>query len=558
MRVRTPAMSRWGRLLLDLPPIALAVSVLVLLWQTVGPRRAYPFDLEWMEGGMLVHVWRLREGLPLYTPPSADWIPYIYPPLYPWLLSLVGEPSYATARTLSFVGTLAVGLAALAAVRREGAPWGLAAAAAAGFWVAYETTGAFFDLARNDTVALALATWALVAGRRGSRPGVVGAGLLLAVSFTAKHNYALLGVPMVLWLWRFRDLRTALLFAGASAGPALSWTIGLQVATDGAFLAYLLEVPGSHPLVGKRAWPLVQQELFGALTWLNAGALVAAVALMRERSATWAVGAVATGALGVGWLVSLVPSARKAAVGALPDGSLTWTALVVLAVGGLLATFFRRSRREGALWWAGALIVLVGLTILMRAHHGGFVNVLMPGIWILAVCGVLGLWALGRQHPVLGVLGLVLACAPAVQERWDPARFVPTDRDVAAMEKMLAELEAIDGEVLVPHAAWLPCQAGKAPSFPLIALWDVDHYRSPFSEEVTSLDAALAERRWAAILTPGKGLGHGMSDHYKQARKIKLRGRDGLQKTGWKVRPFWIWEPQRPPRPAEAREVVDP
>ncbi len=538
-------MPRWGRVLLDVPPIALAISVLVLLWQTVVPRLTYPYDLEWMEGGMLVHAWRLRQGLPLYTPPSAEWVPYIYPPLYPWLLSLWGEPSYGAARGLSLVAALACGLAALAAVRREGASWGLAAAAAAGFWVAYGTTGAFFDLARNDTLALALAAWALVLCRSGTTRAVVAAGLLLAVAFTAKHNYALLGVPMLLWCWRYRGRRLALVFAAASAGPALAWTVAMQLATDGVFLTYLLGVPGSHPLVAKRGWPLVEQELWGALSMMNAGALVAVLALIRERSSSWAVGAVATGLLGLGWVGSLIPAVRTAVVGALPDGVLVWVPLllVLLGIGGLLTTFWRRPRREGASWWVGVLVVLVPLTALMRAHHGGFVNVLMPGIWILAVGGCLALGALGRRHPVLAVLATVLACGPAVQERWDPARFVPTAADQAAMDTLRTQVAAMEGSVLIPHAAWLPHQAGKAPSFPLIALWDVDHRRSPFSGQGQDLDAALAEQRWGAILTAGKGLGHGMADHYRKVRKIELPPKHGMQKTGWKVRPLWVWEP---------------
>jgi hypothetical protein len=553
-------MPRWARLLLDLPPIALAVSVLVLIAETVAPRLSYPYDLEWMEGGMLVHVWRLREGLPLYAPPTGDWVPYIYPPLYPWLLSLVGEPSYNSARVLSLLAALACGLAAMAAVRREGASWGLAAAAGAGFLACYETTGAFFDLARNDTLALALATWGLVACRRGTRAGVVAGGLLLAAAFTAKHNYALLGLPMVLWLYRLRGRRRALAFVAASAAPALMWTVWMDLSTDGAFLTYLLKVPGSHPLVGKRGWPLVEKELWGALAMLNAGALVAAVTLLRERSLAWAVGVVAVVFLGVGWLGSQMPPVRSAVLSALPAGALLWgpLLLVVLAAGGLLGTFWRRERPETATWWGGMLVILVPLTILMRAHHGGFVNVLMPGIWILAVCGALGLQALGRRHWVLAVLAMVLACGPMFQQRWDPTRFQPTAADVAAMDRLREEIAAIEGPVLVPHAAWLPHQAGKAPSFPLIAFWDVDHFRGPYKDRVVAIDEALAQHRWAAIFTSGKSLGHGMEDAYKKTRKIKLQGKAGMQKTGWKVRPQWIWLPRLALEAQEPTDTTDP
>ena len=54
---------------------------------TVSQRIEYPYDLEWMEGGMLIHAWRIQQELGIYVPPSSDFIPYIYPPLYPTILS---------------------------------------------------------------------------------------------------------------------------------------------------------------------------------------------------------------------------------------------------------------------------------------------------------------------------------------------------------------------------------------------------------------------------------------------------------------------------------------
>ena len=244
----------------------------------------------------------------------------------------------------------------------------------------------------------------------------------------------------------------------------------------------------------------------------------------------------------------------------LPSGSVSWIALllVVLAALGLLVTFWRRERSEGASWWVGALLVLVPLTVLMRAHHGGFMNVLMPGIWVLSIVGVLAVHTLGRQHPVLAVLGVVLACGPLVQGRWDPARYAPTEGDVVAMDTLLEAVQGIEGEVLVPHAPWLPVQAGKSPSFPLISLWDVDHYRSPFREEVRTLDKAFADQRWAAIMIANKVLAHGMKKHYRKVRKIKLQAKDGVPKTGWKVRPQWIWEPISRPGADQPADAADP
>ncbi len=546
-------MPRWLRIALDVPPIALTVWILVLLVQTVGTRITYPYDLEWMEGGMLVHVWRLREGLPLYAAPTADWIPYLYPPFYPWLLSLLGPPDYASARALSFLCAILVGLAAVVAVRKERGSWGLAVAAAGIFWVAYDDVGAFYDLARNDTLALALAVWALVVGRAGTRKAVVGAGLLLAASFAAKHTYALLGIPMVLWLWRRRSSTRAAEFAVASAGPALAWTFGLQGVSDGHFLTYLLAVPGSHPLVASRAWPLAERELWEILLGLNVAAIAAVVVLSWQRSWRWRAGMGLLLIFGLSRLVAVVDLTW--AMRLAKDPVFSWTSFGVLVACAVvfLVTFWSQPRSEGATWWVGVLVVLVPLTVVMRAHHGGFANVLMPGIWILAVTGALVVHSFGQRHVVLAVFGAALACQPLVQGRWEPTRYTPTEADVAAMETVVEAVRGVEGEVFVPHAPWLPVLAGKSPSFPLIALWDVSHGFSPYAEEVKSVDAAMEAQRWAAIFTASKVLGHGMRKHYRKLRRLTMPGKAGYPKTGWRVRPHQVWVPRDQDEPVKER-----
>ena len=79
---RSDSTHRALRWLADLPMIAMAIGIGALLWRTVSPRLSYPYDLEWMEGGMLLHADRVMQAEPLYVLPSADFIPFIYTPLY--------------------------------------------------------------------------------------------------------------------------------------------------------------------------------------------------------------------------------------------------------------------------------------------------------------------------------------------------------------------------------------------------------------------------------------------------------------------------------------------
>ena len=88
--------------------------------------------------------------------------------------------------------------------------------------------------------------------------------------------------------------------------------------------------------------------------------------------------------------------------------------------------------------------------------------------------------------------------------------------------------------------------AGKKPAFHLIGLWDVDHKGGPLRAPSRAVDAAIAEGRWAAILTASDKLGHGLKDHYRKGERVLPPGKSLLQKTGWRVRPKNLWYPLVP------------
>jgi len=82
---------------------------LLLFLYTAARRLRYPFDLEWIESGMLVSVMRIAHGQGLYVAPSLDFVPYLYAPLYLYLaaaLSRITGISFATLRLISIVSTL--------------------------------------------------------------------------------------------------------------------------------------------------------------------------------------------------------------------------------------------------------------------------------------------------------------------------------------------------------------------------------------------------------------------------------------------------------------------
>lgn len=479
--------SRVSRVLGEAVPALAACWMLWFFAQTIGPRLEYLYDLEWMEGGLLVSAWRVREGLSLYPEPGPDYIPFIYPPLYSWVLGALGavfELGAPLGRWLSAVCSLGAAAALVVAARQERVGWGLALGAAGLFLSCYEDSGAFYDLVRIDGLAMLTLGWALVALRGGwLRAG----GLLLVAAFATKHHAAAFGLPALWWVWRGQGRASALRFAAWSVGPALLFLAGMSVATQGRFLVYLLGVPAGHPFVFERFLPGTPVALWEALPFSNALLGLAVVAVGRRASA-------------------------------------------------------------GQRWWLahGAMGAL--LCAIMRGHHGGFINVLIPGHWFLALGGALAgaalieRWSLAPVRVAVGAL-VAWQCWAG---RWEPGRLQPTEADWLAGQAVVERIQKIEGEVLSPYAPWYPVMAGKKPGFALITLWDIDHKWGPYHRYVKDIEAAVAEHRWAAILTAKDDKpGFGVAQHYRKLEALPVKGRALQPKTGWQQRPQFIFVPKQ-------------
>src|SRR2546426_12831223 len=154
---------RFARVLLFL----VSAAALVNLAFAFARRLAYPYDLEWMEGGMLAHALRLLQGQPIYAEPSARFVSFAYTPLYPIVLRLLAPVTgvgYLPARAVSVA---AFGLALVVAyvfVRRAGGSRATALGTAALPAAAFAPTGAWYDLARVDALFLGLTAAAAVIG----------------------------------------------------------------------------------------------------------------------------------------------------------------------------------------------------------------------------------------------------------------------------------------------------------------------------------------------------------------------------------------------------------
>ena len=411
--------------------LALAAWFVALLCYAFARRFAYPYDLEWMEGGMLAHALRLADGQPIYAPPSVDFIPYLYTPGYPALVFILGKVvgiGYGLGRFVSLAGFFTVAVLGYVYARREGGSRAAAACAIAIIFGAWVPTGTFYDLARPDSLFMGLVTAGLLVGwwKRKSPAGGVAAALILVAAFFVKQTSApfmvVLGLALLL-----ASPRVAIVYGATLAvvGLPLLWIC--NHASDGWFWTYVSVLHRKHDFFPARAFLGTPGRL--ALI-LGPAILLVPWALVRRRT----------------------------------PGLVYATLIAVAGIGAACLSFgtqwaFTNAFMPGVMLPAIAIGVAAGCLV---DETKGSPPRLRPAV----VYSLLALSILTSPGGLLPVVGRMIPAswhpeALLQPTGYDPRPFIPTAKDRAAGDSLLARIRTTDGEVLIPFHPFYTHLAGK-------------------------------------------------------------------------------------------------
>ncbi|UCC67086.1 MAG: glycosyltransferase family 39 protein [Armatimonadota bacterium] len=500
--MRTRAPGRVGKLLRT--ALLVTASAYLLTYLVVAILRIqYPFELEWMEGGVVDHIRRILAGKPLYVRPSPQFVPFIYTPLYFYLSALVSRilgVGFLPLRLVSFASSIGCLAVIWLLVKRQTSSHFPGILAAGLFAATYPLSDGWFDIARVDSLFLLLLLLAIYMLGPGRTPrSWIAGGVLIWLSFLTKQTALLSSLPIMLSCF-LQDRRRSLLLIAAAGVPIWGSNWLLDRIHDGWYGYYVFELPAGPPIV---------TELLAEF-----------------------------------WTKDLLPP--------------LWAACLLSAFY-LWHELARGNRAAGGLYLAVAAGLLGGAWV-GRLHAGGHENVLLPAYAAIAILFGLAagtalklIRAAAPDRRALLEIGLYALCLLQFALLvYHPSRLVPTRDDLEAGREFIATIAAVEGEVFIPDHGYLPALAGKRTHAHGMAVFDVARGDAgPIWQQLSlQIGQAVQQRRFAAIvMDTGRPTGD-VEPYYLRQQKMFAREDVFWPVTGLKKRPEFIYVPK--PRPAAA------
>ena len=226
--------------------LAIGVAYIIVFVVLAFFRIRYPFELEWMEGGALCHVQRVLAGQKIYVGPSLEFVAFLYTPLFYYVSAAVTKvvgPGFVPLRLVSFVSSLGSFFIIFLMVKRETGSSYSGGLASCLYAATFRLSGAWFDLARVDSLFLFLLLAGLYLVRFGTSSwSYVLAGIIIALSYFAKQTAILISLPVIFYCFLL-DRKKFAIFAGVLVSTIGLSTLLLDHVHDCWFTYYTLQVP---------------------------------------------------------------------------------------------------------------------------------------------------------------------------------------------------------------------------------------------------------------------------------------------------------------------------
>ena len=435
--------------------IALGIAFILLVAILAVMRLAYPYEVEWMEGAMLDHVVRILAGKPIYSAPSIDFIPWLYPPLYyyvVWISAKIFGMGFFAGRIVSFLSTILIAVSIALMVHRVTRDRILTFLTVALYFATDAATGYYFDIVRNDaffTLILVAATIAAIA-LRGNRSTIITA-IILTLGFLTKQQAIFFLLPLAIYFW-FRNRKESITFVLTSSALIVIAVVALNISTHGWSNYYMFTIPGAKRI------NIVWMRLFDVF----------------------------------------------------PDYALGPFAICTLSMIILPLLF-----KEGVGGWSGFITTIPGLLIMMSlaalfagamslANEGGYKNVMMPFVAFIIPLLPIAMHELRTWKPELSryiYLPILFQFVALYFNPLSETMVIASAHQRSGGDQFMAKLRTIPGEVYIPYHGYIAQQAGKESHAQLLATLDVLRVHDTTAHRLQAdFDSAMARHRFSAVI----------------------------------------------------------
>ncbi len=382
-----------------------AISVLLTL-VVIGFRFWFPYELEHMEGVTVEHVLRLENGSKVFVPPSIEFIPMIYTPLYyyvGWFFTKFFGIGYQPLRLVSIVSHI-LSLIFIFKITKQLTNERFFALISIGlFSLSFAVVGRWFDLARVDSLAnmfLFASVFFLLSNYKSKY-------LLFAIfsflSFYTKQSNLMVTLFLLvpIFIENKKDFWITALVLFLAIGIS---TLVEGILSDGWYIFWNFYLPAQHH-------------------WLL------------ERFFTF-------------WTSDILPYFSIA------------LSFITLWFIDKLKLSWNFSERIIFCFFIGAMIN----SYLLRLHYGGFLNVIIPFVGSIAILFPYTVFQFLKETRTTSIskqLILVLLVFQFLVLVYNPLQYIPTQKSVVGWNNFIENVKGIKGDVFLPVSSFIPRLAGK-------------------------------------------------------------------------------------------------
>jgi len=491
--------TRWIAILLGAAFIALVLTLSIL-------RLMYPYEIEWMEGAMVDHAIRVIAGQPIYTAPSLDFVAWLYPPLYYFVVAAVMKLTgigFFAGRIVSFLSTLLTAFMLGWMVKRQTANRIFAFLTIALYFATYHATGFYFDIVRNDAFFTFLIVVSVIPAFFNNRGAPYLSGLILALAFFTKQQAIFFLPPLAIFFW-LRNRKSGMEFLLSALVLGVLSILVLNAATHGWSNYYMFAIPHAKEVdfSAIRMFDVFPDYALGpfAVSFL---ALIA-LPLLKKEGASIAHDA-------RGWLWFWASSAGL---------------LVMMALAALIAGAFS------------------------LGNEGGYRNVMMPFVAFVLPLLPIALNKIKIARPEFAryiYLAFLFQFIALFFNPLSEKMLIASAHQRRGAAEFIRKLAAMPGDVYIPYHGFISRQAGKATHAQILAALDVLHMHDTTAARLQAeFDSAYAQHRFSAIIMEESDAFRTDSiAHYTYAGRMLAEPNVGLTRVAdGATRPEFVFVPK--------------